>query len=173
MLNPWKYIPLLALAIPTTYAFAPPSFRETAKPRWLADMSVGIGASLAAKPQAEVPVVDPIAAAKVDEDLDYRIAERTKSADAWRAFLAAHPDGPHAQSVRAELDRLTPAAPTAVQAPDIGAVDTKVLSASASPPCHRPRPTPRRLPPMRSAAATKTVCNDCPIARPATESFGC
>ena len=77
-------MPLLALVRPTTYAFAPPSFREMAKPRWLADMSVGIGASLAAKPQAEIPV-DPIAAAKVDEDLDYRIAERTRSAEGWRA----------------------------------------------------------------------------------------
>src|SRR5262249_19127725 len=120
-----------------TYAFAPPSFREMAKPRWLADMSVGIGASLAAKPQAEIPV-DPMAAAKVDEDLDYRIAERTRSAEGWRAFLTAHPDGPHAQSVRAELDELAPpvkpSMPTAVQAADIGAVDTKVSSASAHPP---------------------------------------
>ena len=124
----------LALAIPTTYAFAPPSFREMAKPRWLADISVAISA----KPQAEVPAVDPIAAAKVDEDLDYRIAERTKSTEGWRAFLAAHPDGPHAQSARAELDKLappmTPAAPTAAQAPDTGAADTTIPSGNVPPP---------------------------------------
>src|SRR5580693_10700999 len=127
----------LALAVPTTYAFAPPSFREIAKPRWLADISVAISTSISAKPQAEVPAVDPIAAAKVDEDLDYRIAERTKSTEGWRAFLAAHPDGPHAQSARAELDKLappvTPAAPTAAQAPDIGAAETKVPSENVPP----------------------------------------
>jgi hypothetical protein len=132
MLNPWKYMLFLALAVPTTYAFAPPSFREIAKPRWLADISVAISTSLAAKPQAVVPAVDPIAAAKVDEDLDYRIAERTKSIEGWRAFLAGHPDGPHAQSARAELDKLappmTPAAPTAAQAPETGAADTTIPS---------------------------------------------
>ena len=109
-----------------------------AKPRWLADISVAISASLAAKPQAEVPAVDPIAAAKVDEDLDYRIAERTKSTEGWRAFLAAHPVGPHAQSAHAELDKLappmTPAAPTGAQAPDTGAADTTIPSGDVPPP---------------------------------------
>jgi hypothetical protein len=122
----------LALAVPATYAFAPLSFREIAKPRWL----VAISTSLAAKPEAEVSAVDPIAAAKVDEDLDYRIAERTKSTEGWRAFLAVHPDGPHAQSARVELDKLappvTPSAP-AVQAPDIGAVDPKIPSGNFPP----------------------------------------
>jgi hypothetical protein len=94
MLNLSKYMLFLALAVPAMYAYAPPSFKEIAKPVWLADISVAINSSLAAKPQAEIPAVDPIAAAKVDEDLDYRIAERTKSTEGWRAFLAAHPDGP-------------------------------------------------------------------------------
>jgi hypothetical protein len=128
----------LALAVPATYLYARPSLEEMSKPRWLADISVAISASLAAKPQAEVPAVDPIAAAKVDEDLDYRIAERTKSTEGWRAFLAAHPDGPHAQSARAALDKLappmTPAAPTAAQAPDAGAADTTIPSGNVPPP---------------------------------------
>jgi hypothetical protein len=127
----------LALAVPTTYAFAPPSFREIAKPRWLADTSVAISRSLTARPEAEVSAVDPIAAAKVDEDLDYRIAERTKSTEGWRAFLAAHPDGPHAQSARAELGKLappvTPAAPTAVEAPDRAPPESKSPSEVVSP----------------------------------------
>ena len=138
MLNPWKYMLFLALAVPAMYAYAPPSFKEMAKPRWLADISVAISTSLAAKPQAEVSAVDPIAAAKVDEDLDYRIAERTKSTEGWRAFLAAHPDGPHAQSARAELDKLappvTPPAPTVAQAPDTGAPDTTIPSENVPPP---------------------------------------
>ena len=128
----------LALAVPATYLFARPSLEEMAKLRWVDDVGVAISTSLAAKPQAVVPAVDPIAAAKVDEDLDYRIAERTKSTEGWRAFLAAHPDGPHAQSSREELDELapptTPAAPTAAHAPDTGAADTKIPSEVVSPP---------------------------------------
>jgi hypothetical protein len=145
----------LALAVLAIHAYAPPGFDEMTKLRWLHDISVAIGASLAAKPQAEVPAVDPIAAAKVDEDLDYRIAERTKSAEEWRVFLTAHPDGPHAQSARAELDKLapppTPAAPTAVQPPDVEAADAKTPSGSVPPP-----------PPSResdaSAPASDEIC---------------
>ena len=129
----------LALAVPATYLYARPSLEEIANLRWLGDISVMISKSLAAKPQAVVPAVDPIAAAKVDEDLDYRIAERTKSTEGWRAFLAAHPDGPHAQSARAELDKLappmTPPAPTpAAPAPDTGAADTAIPSGNVPPP---------------------------------------
>ena len=127
----------LALAVPAIYAYAA-NHGEIAKPRWLDDIGIAINHSLAAQPQAEVPSVDPIAAAKVDEDLDYRIAERTNSTEGWGAFLAAHPDGAHAQSVRAELDKLappvTPSALTAVQAPDAGAADTTIQSGNVSPP---------------------------------------
>ena len=171
MPSAWKYTLFLALAVPATYAFAPPSFKELAKPRWL----VAISTSLAAKPEAEVSAVDPIAAAKVDEDLDYRIADRTKSTEGWRAFLAVHPDGPHAPSARAELDKLAPpAAPSApaAQAPDIAAVDPKFRAETSLLPSHQRGPMPRRLRPMRSAEATKTACDDCPTARQATASFG-
>ena len=99
----------LALAVPATYLYARPSLEEIAKLRWLDDISVMISKSLAyAKPKAEVPPVDPIAAANVDEDLDYRIAQRTKSTEGWRSFLTAHPGGSHAQFARAELDKLAP-----------------------------------------------------------------
>jgi hypothetical protein len=131
-----------ALAIPAIYACAPSSVKEIAKPRWLHDIGVAVSASLAAKSEPEVSSVDPIAAAKVDEDLDYRIAERTKSTEGWRAFLAAHPDGPHAQAARAELDKLAPPASSApaaatlappAQAPGVQAADAKVPSESVSP----------------------------------------
>jgi hypothetical protein len=137
MLNPWKYMLFLALAVPAIYTYAA-SHEEIAKPRWLANISLAISASLAAKPEAEIPAVDPIAAAKVDEYLDYRIAERTKSTEGWRAFLAAHPDGPHAQSARAELDKL--AAPivastlTTAQPPDTGAADRQSPDGNVAPP---------------------------------------
>jgi hypothetical protein len=126
----------LALALPAIYAYAPPNLEHIAKPQWLDHISAIITKSLAsAKPQAEVSPVDPVAAAKVDEDLDYRIAERTKSVEGWRAFLTAHPDGPHGQSARAELEKL--AAPVtsiaAAQAPDRAPADTKIPSDVASP----------------------------------------
>jgi hypothetical protein len=56
----------------------------------------------------EAAPIDAAASAKVDEDLDYRIAEQRKSADAWRAFLTAHPAGAHAPAAQAELDKLEP-----------------------------------------------------------------
>lgn len=56
----------------------------------------------------EAAPLDPIATANVNEDLDYRIAEQTKSVEGWRAFLAAHPHGAHASAAQAELDKLQP-----------------------------------------------------------------
>jgi hypothetical protein len=129
----------LALAVGMIYAYAPLSLVEVAKLRWLDDINVILNKSLAsAKPEVGVSAVDPVAAANVDEDVDYRIAQRTKSTEGWRSFLAAHPDGPHAQSARAELDKLTPAgtppAPAAAaQASNSGSSDTKTLSEVAPP----------------------------------------
>src|SRR6478672_10149789 len=109
MVSTWKYMLCLALALPAVYAYAPPNLRDIAKPRWLDDINVMINRSLPTKPQAEGSPVDPIAAANVDEDLDYRIAERTKSTEGWRSFLTANPERPPAQSARAQLDKLAPA----------------------------------------------------------------
>ena len=90
-----KYGLVLALALAVIYAYAPLSLEYVAKLRWLDDINVVVNKSLApAKPEVSVSQVDPIAAANVDEDLDYRIAQRMKSTEAWRSFLAAHPDGP-------------------------------------------------------------------------------
>ena len=119
----------LALALPAMYAYAP-SLEGVAKSRWLGDIGAFITKSLTpARPEANASAVDPVAAANLDEDLDYRIAQRTKSTEGWRSFLTAHPDGPHAQSARAELDKLvppeTPPAPAAMQAPDVGPPDAK------------------------------------------------
>lgn len=56
----------------------------------------------------EAAPIDAVASAKVNEDLDYRIAEQKKSIDGWRAFLSAHPEGAHAPAAQAELDNLQP-----------------------------------------------------------------
>jgi hypothetical protein len=64
-------------------------------------------------PKEHVEPISP-AAARVDEDLDYHIAARTNSIDAWQAFLAAHPQGPHAAAARAAIEKFQPA-PAAVE----------------------------------------------------------
>jgi hypothetical protein len=126
MVSTWKYMLFLALALTAIYVYAPPKLEDLTKARWVDRVGLFITKSLApVPPRASDPLVDPIAAANVDEDLDYRIAQRTKSADGWRSFLTAHPDGPHAHLARAELDKLVPserpAAPVALQASNGGA----------------------------------------------------
>jgi hypothetical protein len=59
-----------------------------------------------ATPEAAAAPVELAAAARLDEDLDYRIAQRIGSLEGWRAFLAAHGTGFHAQAARAEVDKL-------------------------------------------------------------------
>jgi hypothetical protein len=64
-----KYALVLALALAVIYAYAPLSFEDFAKPRWLDDISVIVNKPIApAKPEARVSPVDPTAAANVDED---------------------------------------------------------------------------------------------------------
>jgi hypothetical protein len=60
----------------------------------------------AAKPEVAGALVDPASAARVDEDLDYKIAQRKGSVEGWRSFLAAHGSGVHAQSAREEVEKL-------------------------------------------------------------------
>ena len=133
-----KYGFVLVLALAVIYVYAPLSLEDVAKLRWLDDINVIVNKSLVpAKPEAGVSAVDPIAAANVDEDLDYRIAQRMKSTEGWRSFLAAHPEGPHAQSARAELYKLASAekspAPATAQASNGGSSNTKTPSEVASP----------------------------------------
>jgi hypothetical protein len=127
----------LALTLSAMYAYAPPNLGDVAKPRWLDNIGVFMIRSLApAKPEAGGSSIDPVAASNVDEDLDYRIAQRMKSTEGWRAFLAAHPDGPHAQAAHAELDQLAPvvtsSVPAAPHAPD-GSAQTPGELASPHP----------------------------------------
>jgi hypothetical protein len=66
-----KYAFVLVLALTVIYAYAPPqSLEDAARFRWLDDISVIIDRCLGpAKPEVGVSLVDPIAAANVDEDL--------------------------------------------------------------------------------------------------------
>src|SRR5580700_5756301 len=135
-----KYAFVLAfvLAFAVIYGYAPLTRDGIAKLRWFDGVNVIIS-KVFALPNRDVRVVsvDPIAAANVDEDLDYRIAQRTKSTEGWRLFLAAHPAGPHAQSARSELDKLLPVesphAPAIAQASNGGSSDANTPSTDTSP----------------------------------------
>jgi hypothetical protein len=108
MSAPFKYAFVLALGLAFGCCIhAPPNLEEVAKLAWLDEINVTINKALVRlKPQAAVFAVDPAAAARVAEDLDYRIAERIGSVEGWRSFLAVHGSGVHAQSATGEVERL-------------------------------------------------------------------
>jgi hypothetical protein len=153
--------------------------KKTSLPKWLfaltltgavvctlspSDIVVPVMTALASAP--EKLVIDNVSSANVAEDLDFRIARHTDSPAGWRAFLEAHPDGPHAQAARAAIDRPSPdpepsRAPT--QAPDDTAHETAALSAPPMMIEEEPAPPPQPVevaeqsPP--SPAATEAPVN--------------
>ena len=108
MSAPFKYAFVLALGLAFGFCIhAPPNLEEVAKLARLDEINVIINKAVARlKPQAAVFAVDPAGAARVTEDLDYRIAKRIGSVEGWRSFLAVHGSGVHAQTATAEVDRL-------------------------------------------------------------------
>lgn len=104
----FKYALVLALGLAFGFCIhAPPSLEEIAKLAWLGKIDVIINEAIARlKPRAAVFAVDPTAAARVAEDLDYRIAERIGSVEGWRSFLAVHGSGVHAQTATGEVEKL-------------------------------------------------------------------
>ena len=62
--------------------------------------------SVPARQEAVAAPVDPGASGSIYEELDYRVAQRLGSLEGWRAFLAANGSGVHAQSARAEVEKL-------------------------------------------------------------------
>ena len=70
-----KYGFILFLMLAVIYVYVPLSLKDVAKVPWLDDINVILNKSLAyTKREVGTSPVDPIAAANVDEDLDYRIA---------------------------------------------------------------------------------------------------
>jgi hypothetical protein len=61
-------------------------------------------ALLEPRPPAQAPAQASPASIE-EEALEYTVAKRVASLDGWREFLAAHPNGVHAQSARAEVER--------------------------------------------------------------------
>ena len=153
--------------------------KNTSLPKWLfaltltgavvcplspSDMVVPVMTALA--PAPEKLAIDNVSSANVAEDLDFRIARQTDSPAGWRAFLEAHPDGPHAQAARAVIDRPSPEPEPSrapAQAPDETAQET---ASPATPPVtveKEPAPPPQPVevveqsPP--SPAATEAPVN--------------
>ena len=147
---------------------------KTHLPKWLFALTLAAAVTCTSSPSdIVVPVmtalapapeklsIDNVSSQNVAEDLDYRIARHTDSVAGWRAFLAAHPDGPHAQAARAEIDQPQPAPspqPDQSQAPTQTADDTaRETAPPSSPPVtveedqrrrpgrSRSRSNPRRL----------------------------
>jgi hypothetical protein len=108
MSAPFKCAFVLALGLAFGFwIHAPPNLEEIAKLAWLDEINVIINKAVARlKPQAAVFAVDPVGAARVTEDLDYRIAQRIGSVEGWRSFLAFHGSGVHAQTATGEVERL-------------------------------------------------------------------
>ena len=120
--------------------------RKTSLPKWLFAITLS-GAVLSIFALSDVytavtsalvtagakPTVDPVAAANVAEDIDYRIAQRTKSLVGWQAFLDAHRDGPHAQAAHAEIERLLSTPPPEPDAHMSGVLAEKASSPAAAP----------------------------------------
>ena len=90
----FKYAIVLALGLALGfYVHGLLSLEDVAKLKWLDEINVIIKKPFVAARPAVVPSVDLAAAALLDEDLDYRIAQRIGSLDGWRSFLTAHGSG--------------------------------------------------------------------------------
>ena len=87
----------------------------------------------AAKPKVAGALVDRAAAARVDEDLDYKIAQRKGSVEGWGSFpRRSWEPGVHAQSAKAEVEKLLLAgqdpAPAAAEVSNGSSTDAKTGS---------------------------------------------
>jgi hypothetical protein len=103
----FKYAIVLALGLAVGfYVHGLLSLEDVAKLKWLDEINAIINKPFVAARPAAVPPVDPAAAALLDEDLDYRIAQRIESLDGWRSFLTTHGSGAHAQFAREEVEKL-------------------------------------------------------------------
>ena len=136
--------------------------KKTHLPKWLFALTLAAAVVCTSSPSDIVaPVmtalspgsqklsVDSVSSEKVAEDLDYRIARHADSIAGWRAFLEAHPDGPHAQGARAKIDGPQPADDTAQETSPVA---TPTAMAEAEPP---PQPQEVSEQPAPSPAATE------------------
>jgi hypothetical protein len=157
MSGPIKYAFVLALGLTFGYGLhAPWNLEEIAKLSLLDEINVIINEAVAAvKPHAVVFAADPAGAARVEEDLDYRIAERIGSIEGWRSFLAVHGSGVHVQTAKALVEKLL----LAEKASEPGAAN---ISSGASPDANAVgEPAPTAPPSANTEVATFTPDDIC------------
>jgi hypothetical protein len=118
----FKYSIVLAFGLAVgSYLHGSPSLEGVDKLKWFDEINVIINkAFVPRKPEAAFAAVDPAAAALIDEELDYRVAQRIGTLDGWRSFLAAHRNGAYAQSAGAAVEKLLP--PKAAPVPAVAEV---------------------------------------------------
>lgn len=120
----------------------------------------------------EAAPLDPVAAANVNEDLDYRIAAQTKSVQGWRSFLAAHPNGAHASAAHAELDKLQP---PPQPAPGLDKLQPRPPPAPAVAKLNTPSEQPESVGPTEGQSAeapeSQTKPADIEVPKPATTTI--
>ena len=104
------------------------------------------------RPKAAAADVDPTAAGRVDEDLDFLIAKQNATIEGWRAFLAAHVSGAHAAMAAAEVDKLSLLAKALKPAAEV----TDSASPAAKPESEAAQSVP---PPEGAAPPPHDVCN--------------
>jgi hypothetical protein len=137
--------------------------KETHLPKWLFALTLAAAVVCTSSPSEIVaPVmtalspgseklsVDSVSSENVAEDLDYRIARHADSIAAWRAFLEAHPNGPHARAARAKIDGPQPADDMAQETAPLA---TPTVMAEAEPPPPQPAEVSEQSAP--SPAATQ------------------
>lgn len=107
--------PLLVLAAVFAIALVSPYWLPNFKRMSDATRAFVVRVLTPAKPHTEP--IDVKAAAKLDEDIDFRIASQGKTEKGWRQFLAAHPNGAHAADAQAQLDAIAPAPPKPALSP--------------------------------------------------------
>jgi hypothetical protein len=138
----FKYAIVLSLGLAVGFIVKGPlNLEDVAKFKWLDEITVILNKALvSARPAADVVPIDPAAAALVDEDLDYRIAQRIGSLEGWRSFLAVHGSSAHAQSARAEAQVLAGKAPAQGAGEVSNGVSTDPKAVSAVGPSTPPSP---------------------------------
>ena len=107
MLRPFVFMAALALGI--VGSLEPPVVLPTLdhELRRFSEASLAFIVKTFTPANAQTEPVDPVAAANLDEDLDFRIAEQKETEEGWAAFLDAHPHGKRASIAQAELEKLT------------------------------------------------------------------
>jgi hypothetical protein len=101
-----KYVIVLALMIAAFHVLKPSTLANVPGLAELGRISINIRDDLLPTNTQSAILVDQERAGRIDEELDYRIAQRIGSLGGWRAFLAAHENGKYTQTAEAEVERL-------------------------------------------------------------------